>query len=203
MSDDQNDAGQVDDDKVIEVDFGGGDDSEQTQTGQSAAGDDEESTSSETIDISDEVGESGPDVHAVFPARSGNPESEVKLEVFTDMIKEGVVMVTLDARREGVEVPESHRGNPRLNLNFSHEFQIPDFSYDVEGVRASLLFDGVDIWCEVPWEAVYMLHSQASDEIVQFPSSMPEEILEAVPELKHVLAELDDLGELGPKEDDE
>lgn len=198
---DHHDDGDKTDDKVIEVDFGGEVDSEDGETpvegGAGTEGEPEADSAAETIDITDELGESGPQVHAVFPEQSGDPESEVKLEVFSDMIEQGVVMVTLDARRDGVEVPAKHEGDPRLNLNFSHGFQVPDFTYDSDGVRASLLFDGRDVWCDVPWEAVYMLHSQGTDEIVQFPSSMPEEILEAVPELKHVLAELEELGDLG------
>jgi len=206
MSDQQED-GDKTDDKVIEVDFGGSDDDEEGESpGKGGTGTEVESeadSAGETIDITDELGDSGPQVHAVFPEQSGDPESEVKLEVFSDMIEQGVVMVTLDARRDGVEVPAKHEGDPRLNLNFSHGFQVPDFRYDSDGVRASLLFDGRDVWCDVPWEAVYMLHSQGTDEIVQFPSSMPEEILEAVPELKHVLAELEELGDLGELEGEE
>lgn len=201
---DQHEDGDEPDDKVIEVDFGGGDvDEGGESSGTGGAGTEvgsEGDSAGETIDITDELGESGPQVHAVFPEQSGDPESEVKLEVFSDMIEQGVVMVTLDARRDGVEVPAKHEGDARLNLNFSHGFQVPDFTYDSDGVRASLLFDGRDVWCDVPWEAVYMLHSQGTDEIVQFPSSMPEEILEAVPELKHVLAELEELGDLGELE---
>jgi hypothetical protein len=204
--DEDNGDSSAEDDTVIEVDFGGdgGTDEAAERSSQSESDETEGAaaeTVGETIDITDELSQSGPEVHAVFPGQLGDPEAEVKLDVFSDMIGSGVVMVTLDARREDVVVPPRHEGDPRLNLNFSHGFQIPDFSYDSEGVRASLLFDGEDMWCDVPWDAVYMLHSQASDEIVQFPSSMPEEILEAVPELKHVLAELDELGDLDPDKD--
>lgn len=94
--------------------------------------------------------------------------SEAKYEVFQTMIGEGKVMVTLDTRAEGVEVPPEFEGLPELRLNFSHLFHIDDFDYDGTGVRASLSFDGTRHFCDVPWSSVSMLYSHETGELAVF-----------------------------------
>lgn len=100
-----------------------------------------------------------------------------KLKVFTDLVDRGTVLVTLDARREGVWVPGQFSDEMRLNLNFCHGFGIPDFDYDGRGVRASLSFGGHDIFCDIPWEAVYMMRSHVENEVMLFPLDIPPEML--------------------------
>lgn len=83
-----------------------------------------------------------------------------------------MVLVTLDARRPGVDVPPALRDDPRLRLNLSHRFAQPlDVSDD--GVRAVLTFDGVPYECHLPWSALYMFVSHASGEPVLFPDDVP------------------------------
>ena len=105
---------------------------------------------------------------------AGNDE---KLEVFTEMLDRGTVLVTLDARREDVGVPPHFASEMRLNLNFCHLFGISDFEYDEMGVRASLSFGGVDTYCDVPWTAVYMMRSHVENDVTLFPGSIPPEML--------------------------
>ncbi len=125
------------------------------------------------------------------PATSEGENAEQKLEAFSRLVDGGTVMVTLDARRPGVSVPEQYAEDAQLNLNFCHDFQIPDFSYDESGVRASLSFNGRDVWCDVPWDAVYMMRSHESGDVLIFPSSLPEEIQALLPQIQE-LAELED-----------
>ena len=73
---------------------------------------------------------------------STDPDAAKKLEAFTRMIDEGMVMLTLDARKESVAVPEGHKEELQLALNFSHRFGLDDFEFDLKGVRASLSFGG-------------------------------------------------------------
>lgn len=122
------------------------------------------------------------------PAEGEFEANEEKLRVFSELVDEGTVMVTFDARQEGVLVPAEHSDNLRLNLNFCHLFEIPDFDYDVRGVRASLSFGGRDFYCEVPWHAVYMMRSHVRNDFAVFPASLPEEVLATIP--PPVLAEL-------------
>ena len=95
-------------------------------------------------------------------------EDRAKLEIFSEIIEEGMVMVTLDTRLPEVYVPPKFRGLPELRLNFSHLFQLSDFEYDTQGVRASLSFQGRRHFCDLPWAAVFMLYSHETGEIYIF-----------------------------------
>lgn len=117
----------------------------------------------------DTDGSSDDDQHAEgLPSIEGMEVQEAKLRVFRRMIDKGMVMVTLDTRFEGVEVPPKFQGLPELRLNFSHMFHIDDFDYDPSGVRASLSFDGTRYFCDVPWEAVFMLYGHESGDVLVF-----------------------------------
>lgn len=106
-----------------------------------------------------------------------------KEESMLRLLEKGTVMVTLDARFEGVTVPPAHAPNPNLRLNFDWDFQIPDFTVDAEGVSASLSFGGKNFWCNLPWGSVYMLRSLTDDEMVLFPHSFPPEVKRMHPEM--------------------
>lgn len=145
--------------------------------------------SEEETDNVIEVDFGGPRAAADAPARTSDPSAADKLEAFESLIDVGTVMVTLDARIDSVVVPEEFAGNPQLNLNFCHLFRVPDFAYDSEGVRASLSFSGRDIWCDVPWDAVYMLRSHGSGDVMIFPGSLPAEIRDLMPAMEDLVEE--------------
>ena len=105
------------------------------------------------------------------------------MERFAGMIEHGLVLVTLDTRSPGVDVPEIFRGTPQLHLSFSRRFGLEDFDYDENCVRATLSFDHGDHRCVVPWAAVYGLTCESIDERVAFPESFPQELLALLPEL--------------------
>ncbi len=106
------------------------------------------------------------------------PEAEPdKFTVFTDLIENGTVMLTLDARGKGVTLPSQFESEFRLNLNFCYSFGIPDFLFNAKGLSASLSFSGVDSWCDIPWEAVYMMRSHIENNVVLFPESLPPEMI--------------------------
>jgi heme-degrading monooxygenase HmoA len=107
---------------------------------------------------------------------SSDPDAAKKLEAFSRLIDEGMVMVTLDARMPNVVVPAQHKDDLQLGLNFSHRFAVTDFEYDLKGVRASLSFGGVPHRCDLPWESVYMLRSHVTDEVVFFKAAFPDEL---------------------------
>ena len=118
-----------------------------------------------------------------------DPASQEKLHVFSTMVDAGTVMVTLDSRVSGVTVPAAHSDQMQLNLNFCHQYGIPDFSYDEAGLRASLSFGGVNTFCDIPWAAVYMMRSHESGEAVAFPTSIPEEIRALIPQFQAMYEE--------------
>lgn len=80
-----------------------------------------------------------------------------KLEAFKKGLERNVVMVTLDARREGVSVPSQFAKEVALSLNFSHRYNLPDFAFDEQGVSATLSFNEGYFFCLIPWEAVYRI----------------------------------------------
>lgn len=129
-------------------------------------------------------------IRVQFGAQPAPPEAETpapplandeKLGVFSDLIEKGTVLVTLDARVDGVTVPGHLSDQHRLGLNFCHLYGIPDFEYDGWGVRASLSFGGRDSYCDIPWGAVYMMRSHVENDVTLFPESIPREMLEPSP----------------------
>ncbi|MBM4281334.1 MAG: hypothetical protein FJ137_11435 [Deltaproteobacteria bacterium] len=109
------------------------------------------------------------------------PERPEKLRMFARLIEQGMTMVTLDARRDGVSVPAHLSAELMLNLNFCLRFGINDFAYDDDGVRATLTFHKVPFFCEVPWSAVYQLTSTVNADRLVWPDSLPAELADRVP----------------------
>ena len=95
---------------------------------------------------------------------------------FSKWIEEGLVYVTFDPRRPGVSAPPQFAGQPKLTLSFSYLFQVPDFRFDRESVKATLSFGGVDQECVVPWKSVYQMRSKPLDESQTYPPNFPAEL---------------------------
>lgn len=99
-----------------------------------------------------------------------------KRDLLDLLLKKGMVMVHLDARSHGVDVPEAHSGDHHLRLNLSLNFGIDDFVYDDEGVRASLSFRGQRHYCVLPWHAVFALTSHVEPIGYLWPEDLPSEL---------------------------
>lgn len=118
------------------------------------------------------------------------PRATEKLALFTDLVARAMVMVTIDTRREGVRVPRHYVGNPQLNLNFSTRFGLEDFAYDIEGVRATLSFQGQASWCVVPWSSVYMMRfTEREGSVAIFAEDFPPELKVLIPDLERFTSE--------------
>lgn len=111
-----------------------------------------------------------------------------KLRAFTELIDAGMVMVALDARRDGVRVPRRLSDSSELRLNFSLKFYIDDFAYDERGVRASLSFGGQPFFCDIPWTSVHGIQSQVTDQNYVWREDLPAERREAAERLMAMLA---------------
>lgn len=122
-------------------------------------------------------------------AAAFDPRSRAKWAAFSEMIEDGMVMVTLDSRRPGVDVPAEFRGVPALNLNFSLRFYIEDFDWDLDGVRATLAFESGEYLCIVPWTAVYVMSCVTSEKVFVAPDDMPEERRARLPALLAAIEE--------------
>jgi stringent starvation protein B len=107
---------------------------------------------------------------------TGTPAS--KQELLESLLERGMVMITLDARRPGVDVPAHFADDPRLRLNLSYRFQLP-LDMNEWGVRASLTFGGMPHECKMPWNSVYQMYSHATKDQFLFPADVPEDLVQA------------------------
>lgn len=99
-----------------------------------------------------------------------------KRDLLDVLLSKGMVMVHLDARCDGVEVPGAHADDFHLRLNLSHHFDIDDFVFDEDGVRASLSFRGERHFCVLPWPAVFAMTSHVEPVGYLWPEDLPSEL---------------------------
>lgn len=95
-------------------------------------------------------------------------------------LENGMAMIHLDARRPGVLVPSSLRGEAHLRLNLSYRFDPPDLSVGEWGVRCTLSFSGSRFTVAVPWSALFAITSHVTREFWMYPDDMPPELLRLV-----------------------
>ena len=85
------------------------------------------------------------------------------------------VLLQLDARKEGVEVPDHLDNNPALTLKLSYQFQ-GQTTADESGITAYLRFSGNYHKCVIPWDAVWGMTSSAGDNQV-WTEDLPREVV--------------------------
>jgi stringent starvation protein B len=105
-------------------------------------------------------------------------KDEEKKERLLAALERGMVMIHLDARRQGVLVPKHLAQEPHLRLNLSYRFEPPDLSVGEWGVRSTLSFAGTRFQVAVPWSALFAITSHASREFWLYPDDMPRELIE-------------------------
>lgn len=93
------------------------------------------------------------------------------------LLGHGTVMIFLDARKEEVSVPNQHKANPQLALNFDYAFQIPDFKISESRIEATLEFYPLYFFCIIPLDSVYGMRCDSLDEMILFPESVPPEMI--------------------------
>jgi stringent starvation protein B len=103
------------------------------------------------------------------------PEKKARLLTALD---KGMVMIHLDARRPGVIVPPSLRGEAHLRLNLSYRFDPPDLTVGEWGIRSTLSFSGSRFTVAVPWSALFAITSHVSKEFWMYPDDMPAELIQ-------------------------
>lgn len=137
---------------------------------------------------------SKPKLSASAPASPSNPMGAPvslltmnKLGRFQAFITDHLTALTFDTRVAGVEVPRQFRGVPRLVMNFSHNYHIPDFAYDEQGVRGTLSFDTGDFFVQIPWNAIYAMMVPKTKEAAMWDVSVPVELVALIPALRRSL----------------
>jgi stringent starvation protein B len=103
------------------------------------------------------------------------PADREKRRLLESLLDEGLVMIHLDARRDGVDLPEHLRGQPSVALNLSRRFGLDVFEIGADAVLASLSFQGRVYLCRLPWPAVFLMTSHATERAYVFPASVPSE----------------------------
>ncbi len=111
-------------------------------------------------------------------AAAGTPGAmPKKREVVVKLLEDGPVLVHLDARRGGVDVPDQHKSEPKLVLRLGHGLTppIPDLDIDDTGIHATLTFRGKPFPCRIPWAAVYAVVAEDGRGLV-WPEHVPPEV---------------------------
>jgi stringent starvation protein B len=103
---------------------------------------------------------------------------EEKKERLLAALEQGMVMVHLDARRPGVIVPTSLKGESHLRLNVSYRFDPPDLSVNEWGLRCTLSFGGKRFLVAVPWSSLFAITSYVSKDFWMYPDDMPAELVQ-------------------------
>jgi stringent starvation protein B len=105
------------------------------------------------------------------------PPMPPKRSVMETLLEAGAVLVHVDSRREGVQVPVEHAGQAKLVLRFGHALTppIPDLAVDDDGVRGTLTFRGRPFLCQLPWGAIYALVGDDGRGLI-WPEDVPAEV---------------------------
>lgn len=100
------------------------------------------------------------------------PEKQTVLEKWFEADH---VLIHLDARRDGVDVPKHLRDNHSLTLKVSSLFQGPTSWNDVHLI-ALLKFSGEYYRCIIPWSAVWGMTSSTNEQRI-WPEDLPTEVV--------------------------
>lgn len=98
-----------------------------------------------------------------------------KIELFEEWMKADHILIHLDARAEGVVVPENHSQDPALTLKLSYLFQGVT-THDDLAISVYLKFQGIYKECVIPWSAIWGMSSEKNEQFV-WPESLPAELL--------------------------
>jgi stringent starvation protein B len=90
-----------------------------------------------------------------------------KRQTFELLQRDGPVMVHLDARRPGVQVPKHFAGAVWLRLNFNLPRGAGDLVVNDWGVSELLCFGGTWQTARVPWSAIFGVSVPGSPETLQ------------------------------------
>ena len=110
--------------------------------------------------------------------------NRAKQRCFRHLLENGVTALHFDARAPGVSVPERLRADPWLVLNYSYRYNVADFTFDENEVRATLQFGGQPHLCIVPWKAVFAITDDARTEGQHWQEDLPQDAHRAAPKAK-------------------
>lgn len=98
-----------------------------------------------------------------------------KQKCFEEWMRGEHLLLHLDSRAEGVEVPGYLANNPALTLKLSYLFQ-GKTEHDDEGITAYLRFSGDYFKCAVPWDAVWGMTGSSGENQI-WNEDLPREVV--------------------------
>ncbi len=100
-----------------------------------------------------------------------------KQTVMLELLKEAWVYVQIDPRREGVQLPDFLRQQPRVVLQYGYNMPVPihDLTVDERGISATLSFRRVPQATFIPWAAVFALTDDDQHGFV-WPEDVPKDL---------------------------
>jgi stringent starvation protein B len=105
--------------------------------------------------------------------------NRAKRELCEHLLDRGTVMLVLDARRDGVRVPDHLAEDPGLRLNIDYRYGARMEVSD-DATEATLSFAGEEFDCRLPWESIYVMLSHDSNHPHVFPDDVPRELLDEI-----------------------
>lgn len=100
-----------------------------------------------------------------------------------ELLNDGLVMLHLDPRAQGVIVPDRFKSDAVLRLNIAYQFRLPALEIGAEGIYAVLSFDRQNFPCTLPWSSIFAATlPNTGHKGVVWPGSVP-------PELAHAFAQ--------------
>ena len=106
------------------------------------------------------------------------------------LLDQGKVLIQVDTRKQGIDVPEAFANQPLVSFRLSHRFHLDTFEIGPLSVHASLSFDVGIHHCVFPWDSIFVMTAEVTGETVVFPSSAPAEYLELVETLQRAHAKM-------------
>jgi len=105
-------------------------------------------------------------------------EKEEKHKTIERLLEEDYVLLHIDPKNHGVQIPPYLKSDPSVTLKLSRAFR-GDLTVSRELVSAELLFSGEYFTCEVPIEAVWGLTGASGKNLVWFDCA-PSDVLSSM-----------------------
>ncbi|MBK7537303.1 MAG: hypothetical protein IPI49_18435 [Myxococcales bacterium] len=125
------------------------------------------------------VGKPSAEISPAESLRDEESDGPNKRRAVEALLERGPVLLHLDARHPGVELPEHLRGNARLVLRFGYGLtpSIADLTVDDSRISGTLTFGGVPFLCKIPWAAMYAAMVEGEERGTVWPEDVPGDVL--------------------------
>jgi stringent starvation protein B len=122
----------------------------------------------------------GQEITADVPGAHPAPSKQAMAE---HLLQQGPILIICDARRSGVELPDSLRTYNRLSLRFGYNLVpvIPDLTINEQGVSGTLTFNGAPAYVLLPWAAIYAITVDGEPRGMVWHEDVPDDLEPVAP----------------------